>query len=172
MELNTETLILAALVGAAAGWLGHRVASAPRWGQQGAIAAGVVGAVLAVLAVPKLGLDLGGSDSGVLLIALVGAVVVLVGATFVGDTVAREHHAHAERSEATTSHTEPTERRRQGETASPTRRNATDPTAGQVPLVPESGTGGWTTRQAPTSRQEREPVGREVPEPRPWFRRS
>jgi uncharacterized membrane protein YeaQ/YmgE (transglycosylase-associated protein family) len=73
-----ETLLVALIIGAIAGWLAGIVVRGGGFGLIGDIVVGIIGALVAGWLFPTLGFDLGGGIIGAILSATVGAVIVLI----------------------------------------------------------------------------------------------
>ena len=73
-------LLIALLIGAAAGWLAGQLVQGTGFGLIGDILIGIAGAVMAALLFPLLGigLTLGGGILGAILVATIGAVILLL----------------------------------------------------------------------------------------------
>ena len=73
-----EALLIILLVGAVAGWLAGQIVKGYGFGLLGNIGIGIVGAFIANLLLPRLGLSLGGGIVGSIIAATLGAVVLLL----------------------------------------------------------------------------------------------
>lgn len=74
-----ESLLVFLLIGALAGWLAGVIVKGYGFGLLGNIAVGVVGAFLAGLLLPQLGISgVGGGIGGAVVYATIGAVVLLL----------------------------------------------------------------------------------------------
>jgi uncharacterized membrane protein YeaQ/YmgE (transglycosylase-associated protein family) len=82
---NTMEFLWFILIGLAAGWLAGQVISGGSFGVIGDILLGVVGALIGGFLFSKLGLSAGGGMLGALIVATIGAVLVL----FLGRIVVR-----------------------------------------------------------------------------------
>jgi uncharacterized membrane protein YeaQ/YmgE (transglycosylase-associated protein family) len=73
-------LLIALIIGAAAGWLAGQVVQGTGFGLIGDILIGMAGAMIAALLFPMLGigLALGGGLLGAIIVATIGAVILLV----------------------------------------------------------------------------------------------
>ncbi len=73
-------LLIALLIGAAAGWLAGQLVQGTGFGLMGDILIGMAGAVMAALLFPLLGigLTLGGGILGAIIVATIGAVILLL----------------------------------------------------------------------------------------------
>lgn len=74
-----ESLLVFLLVGAAAGWLAGQIVKGYGFGLLGNIVVGIVGAFIAGLLLPRLGIGgVGGGIGGAVVYATIGAVVLLL----------------------------------------------------------------------------------------------
>lgn len=76
--MGIEALFVVLLIGAAAGWLAGQIVSGYGYGLLGNIVVGIVGAFVASLLLPRLGL---GPDAGIvgsIIAATMGAVILLL----------------------------------------------------------------------------------------------
>jgi uncharacterized membrane protein YeaQ/YmgE (transglycosylase-associated protein family) len=76
--MGTESLIVALIIGAVAGWLAGVVVKGGGFGLVGDIVVGIVGALLASWIFPALGVSLGTGWIGSILSAAIGAIILLV----------------------------------------------------------------------------------------------
>jgi len=72
------TIIAALIIGAIAGWLAGKIVRGAGFGLIGNIVLGIVGALVASWAFPRLGISLGASALRDIVNATIGAVIVLV----------------------------------------------------------------------------------------------
>jgi uncharacterized membrane protein YeaQ/YmgE (transglycosylase-associated protein family) len=75
--MGLEALIVILLIGAAAGWLAGQIVSGFGYGLLGNIVIGIVGAFIANLVFPRVGLGMGGGIVGAIIAATLGAVILL-----------------------------------------------------------------------------------------------
>lgn len=75
--MTMEGLIIFLLIGAVAGWLAGVVVKGGGFGLVGDIVVGILGAVVAGLLLPRLGLGLNGI-AGEIIFAAIGAIILLV----------------------------------------------------------------------------------------------
>ena len=75
--MTVESLIIFLLIGAVAGWLAGQVVKGGGFGLVGDIIVGIVGAFVAGLLLPRLGLGLTGIV-GSIIYAAIGAIILLV----------------------------------------------------------------------------------------------
>ena len=77
--MTVESLLVFLIVGAVAGWLAGVIVKGHGFGLVGNIVVGIIGALLAGLLLPRLGLSLGLPDIvGSIVYAMIGAVILLV----------------------------------------------------------------------------------------------
>ena len=76
--MGIESLLVLLIVGAVAGWLAGKIVKM-RMGLTGNIVTGILGAFIAGLILPRLGLTLGGGLLAAILHATLGAVILLFG---------------------------------------------------------------------------------------------
>ncbi len=76
MELNA--LLVVVLIGAIAGWLAGQIVKGYGFGLLGNIAVGIVGAFIASLLFPRLGVSFGSGIGGAIVYATIGAVILLL----------------------------------------------------------------------------------------------
>ncbi|MGI3211148.1 GlsB/YeaQ/YmgE family stress response membrane protein [Roseovarius tibetensis] len=72
-----ESLFVALIVGAVAGWLAGLIVKGNGYGLLGNIVVGIVGAFVASLILPRLGLSIGSGMFGAIIQATIGAVILL-----------------------------------------------------------------------------------------------
>jgi uncharacterized membrane protein YeaQ/YmgE (transglycosylase-associated protein family) len=75
--MDTNTLIILILVGAAAGWLAGEIRRGYGFGLGGNIVVGIVGSFLGRWLFNQLGVGVGGGLLGAIFVALIGALVLL-----------------------------------------------------------------------------------------------
>ena len=78
MHLSNESLLIILLIGAIAGWLAGQVVRGAGFGLIGDIIIGVLGALIASLLFPRLGLHLGAGLGAEIIAATIGAVLLLL----------------------------------------------------------------------------------------------
>lgn len=76
MEL--ATLLIFLIIGAIAGWLAGVIVKGGGFGLLGDIVVGIIGAFIAGLLFPRIGISLGGGVLGAILGATIGAVILLL----------------------------------------------------------------------------------------------
>jgi uncharacterized membrane protein YeaQ/YmgE (transglycosylase-associated protein family) len=75
--MGLEALVVILVIGAAAGWLAGQIVSGFGYGLVGNIIIGIVGAFIANLLLPRVGLGMGGGIIGSIIAATIGAVILL-----------------------------------------------------------------------------------------------
>jgi uncharacterized membrane protein YeaQ/YmgE (transglycosylase-associated protein family) len=78
MNISNESLLVILIVGAVAGWLAGVVIRGVGFGLIGDIVVGILGAFVASLLFPRLGVHLGTGMGAEILAATIGAVVLLI----------------------------------------------------------------------------------------------
>jgi len=78
MYLSGESLLIILLVGLIAGWLAGEIVAGGGFGLVGDIAIGIVGAFIGSWLLPHLGLRIGGGLVSMIIVATIGAVVLLL----------------------------------------------------------------------------------------------
>ena len=76
--MSAEGLLVILLIGAVAGWLAGQIVQGTGFGLVGDIIIGIVGALIASLLFPRLGLQLGAGIVGAIIAATIGAVLLLL----------------------------------------------------------------------------------------------
>lgn len=76
-NMGIESLLIAMLIGAIAGWLAGQIVSGFGYGLLGNIVIGIVGAFIAGAILPRIGLGLGGGILAAIVHATIGAVILL-----------------------------------------------------------------------------------------------
>jgi uncharacterized membrane protein YeaQ/YmgE (transglycosylase-associated protein family) len=76
-SMTIELLVIWLVIGAIAGWLAGQVMSGGGFGLVGDVIVGIIGAVVAGLLLPRLGIYIGGGLLGAIINAFIGACVVL-----------------------------------------------------------------------------------------------
>jgi uncharacterized membrane protein YeaQ/YmgE (transglycosylase-associated protein family) len=77
MHMSTESLLVILLVGLIAGWLAGRIVDGGGFGLIGDIAIGIVGAFIGSWLMPQLGIHLASGIVSAILVATIGAVLLL-----------------------------------------------------------------------------------------------
>ena len=75
--MTVESIVIFLLIGAVAGWLAGQVVKGGGFGLVGDIVVGILGAFVAGLLLPRLGLGLTGI-AGAIIYAAIGAIILLV----------------------------------------------------------------------------------------------
>jgi uncharacterized membrane protein YeaQ/YmgE (transglycosylase-associated protein family) len=78
MHMSAESLLVILLIGAIAGWLAGQIVQGTGFGLIGDIAIGIVGALIASVLFPRLGLHLGAGILSEIIAATIGAVLLLL----------------------------------------------------------------------------------------------
>jgi uncharacterized membrane protein YeaQ/YmgE (transglycosylase-associated protein family) len=78
MNLSGESLLVILIVGVVAGWLAGQVVRGAGFGLIGDLIVGVIGAFLASLLFPRLGLHLGTGIVSEIIYSAIGAIVLLL----------------------------------------------------------------------------------------------
>jgi len=78
MYLSGESLLVILLVGLIAGWLAGEIVAGGGFGLIGDIAIGIVGAFIGSWLLPHLGMRIGGGLVNMIIVATIGAVVLLI----------------------------------------------------------------------------------------------
>jgi uncharacterized membrane protein YeaQ/YmgE (transglycosylase-associated protein family) len=76
--MTVTALLIILLIGAIAGWLAGQIVRGGGFGLIGNIAIGIVGAFVASLVLPAIGISIGGGIVASIVHATIGAVIVLV----------------------------------------------------------------------------------------------
>ena len=76
--MSAEALLIILLIGAIAGWLAGQIVRGTGFGLLGDIVIGIVGAFIASLLFPRLGIQLGGGILAAIIAATLGAVILLI----------------------------------------------------------------------------------------------
>ena len=77
MHISSESLLVILLVGLIAGWLAGRIVDGGGFGLIGDIAIGIVGAFIGSWLMPQLGIHLASGIVSAIIVATIGAVVLL-----------------------------------------------------------------------------------------------
>ena len=78
MIISAEGLLVILLIGAIAGWLAGQIVQGTGFGLIGDILIGIVGALIASLLFPRVGIHLGTGIVAEIIAATLGAVILLV----------------------------------------------------------------------------------------------
>jgi uncharacterized membrane protein YeaQ/YmgE (transglycosylase-associated protein family) len=77
MHISGESLLVILFVGLVAGWLSGKIVDGAGFGLIGDIAVGIVGALIGSWVMPRLGLHLGSGIVSAIIVATIGAVLLL-----------------------------------------------------------------------------------------------
>jgi uncharacterized membrane protein YeaQ/YmgE (transglycosylase-associated protein family) len=77
-NMGIESLVLFLIIGAVAGWLAGVIVKGYGFGLLGNIVVGIVGALIAGLLFPRLGISLGAGYVGAILSSVLGAIILLL----------------------------------------------------------------------------------------------
>ena len=78
MYISSESLIVILFVGLVAGWLAGKVVRGAGFGLLGDLVIGIVGAFIATLLFPRLGIHLGSGILSEILFSALGAIILLL----------------------------------------------------------------------------------------------
>lgn len=78
MQMSNESLLVILFVGLVAGWLAGQIVRGTGFGIIGDILVGIVGAFIASLLFPRLGLHLGSSLVSEIIYSAIGAIILLL----------------------------------------------------------------------------------------------
>jgi uncharacterized membrane protein YeaQ/YmgE (transglycosylase-associated protein family) len=78
MMLSNESLLVILLVGIVAGWLAGKIVRGAGFGLLGNLVVGIVGAFLATLLFPRLGIRIGTGLVSEILFSALGAIILLL----------------------------------------------------------------------------------------------
>ena len=78
MDMSTESIVVILVVGIVAGWLAGKVVRGAGFGLLGDLVIGIVGAFIATLLFPRLGLHLGSGIVSEILYSALGAIILLL----------------------------------------------------------------------------------------------
>jgi uncharacterized membrane protein YeaQ/YmgE (transglycosylase-associated protein family) len=78
MHMSGESLLVILLVGLVAGWLAGRIVEGGGFGLIGDIAVGIVGALIGSWLMPRLGIHIASGIVSAIIVATIGAVLLLV----------------------------------------------------------------------------------------------
>lgn len=78
MHISGESLLVILFVGLVAGWLSGKIVDGAGFGLIGDIAVGIVGALIGSWAMPRLGFHLGSGIVSAIIVATIGAILLLV----------------------------------------------------------------------------------------------
>ncbi len=78
MDMSTESILVILFVGIVAGWLAGKVVRGAGFGLLGDLVVGIVGAFIATLLFPRLGIHLGSGIVSEILYSALGAIILLL----------------------------------------------------------------------------------------------
>jgi uncharacterized membrane protein YeaQ/YmgE (transglycosylase-associated protein family) len=89
MHISDQGILVILLVGLVAGWLAGKIVEGGGFGLIGDIAIGIVGALIGSWLLPRLGIHLATGILSSIIVATIGAVLLLVIVRFVGGAAPR-----------------------------------------------------------------------------------
>ena len=78
MDTSTESILVILFVGIVAGWLAGKVVRGAGFGLLGDLVIGIVGAFIATLLFPRLGIHLGSGIVSEIIFSALGAIILLL----------------------------------------------------------------------------------------------
>jgi uncharacterized membrane protein YeaQ/YmgE (transglycosylase-associated protein family) len=78
MDMSTESILVILVVGIVAGWLAGKVVRGAGFGLLGDLVVGIVGAFIATLLFPRLGIHLGSGIVSEIIFSALGAIILLL----------------------------------------------------------------------------------------------
>jgi uncharacterized membrane protein YeaQ/YmgE (transglycosylase-associated protein family) len=78
MHISDQGILVILLVGLVAGWLAGRIVDGGGFGLIGDIAVGIVGALIGSWLLPRLGIHIASGITSAIIVATIGAVLLLV----------------------------------------------------------------------------------------------
>jgi uncharacterized membrane protein YeaQ/YmgE (transglycosylase-associated protein family) len=78
MDMSTESILVILVVGIVAGWLAGKVVRGAGFGLLGDLVIGIVGAFIATLLFPRLGIHIGSGIVSEILYSALGAIILLL----------------------------------------------------------------------------------------------
>jgi uncharacterized membrane protein YeaQ/YmgE (transglycosylase-associated protein family) len=78
MDMSTESILVILFVGIVAGWLAGKVVRGAGFGLLGDLVIGIVGAFIATLLFPRLGIHLGTGIVSEIIFSALGAIILLL----------------------------------------------------------------------------------------------
>ncbi len=78
MDMSTESILVILFVGIVAGWLAGKVVRGAGFGLLGDFVVGIVGAFIATLLFPRLGIHLGSGIVSEIIFSALGAIILLL----------------------------------------------------------------------------------------------
>jgi len=78
MDMSTESIVVILVVGIVAGWLAGKIVRGAGFGLLGDLVVGIVGAFIATLLFPRLGIHLGSGILSEIIFSALGAIILLL----------------------------------------------------------------------------------------------
>jgi len=78
MDMSTESILVILFVGIVAGWLAGKIVRGAGFGLLGDLVIGIVGAFIATLLFPRLGIHLGTGIVSEIIFSALGAIILLL----------------------------------------------------------------------------------------------
>ncbi len=78
MDMSTESILVILFVGIVAGWLAGKIVRGAGFGLLGDLVIGIVGAFIATLLFPRLGIHLGSGIVSEIIFSALGAIILLL----------------------------------------------------------------------------------------------
>ena len=78
MDMSTESIVVILVVGIVAGWLAGKIVRGAGFGLLGDLVVGIVGAFIATLLFPRLGIHLGSGILPEIIFSALGAIILLL----------------------------------------------------------------------------------------------
>jgi len=78
MDMSTESIVVILVVGIVAGWLAGKIVRGAGFGLLGDLVIGIVGAFIATLLFPRLGIHLGSGIVSEIIFSALGAIILLL----------------------------------------------------------------------------------------------
>jgi uncharacterized membrane protein YeaQ/YmgE (transglycosylase-associated protein family) len=78
MDMSTESILVILFVGIVAGWLAGKIVRGAGFGLLGDLVVGIVGAFIATLLFPRLGIHLGSGILSEIIFSALGAIILLL----------------------------------------------------------------------------------------------
>jgi len=78
MDMSTQSILVILFVGIVAGWLAGKVVRGAGFGLLGDLVIGIVGAFIATLLFPRLGIHLGSGIVSEIIFSALGAIILLL----------------------------------------------------------------------------------------------
>jgi uncharacterized membrane protein YeaQ/YmgE (transglycosylase-associated protein family) len=78
MDMSTQSILVILFVGIVAGWLAGKIVRGAGFGLLGDLVIGIVGAFIATLLFPRLGIHLGSGIVSEIIFSALGAIILLL----------------------------------------------------------------------------------------------